>query len=588
MLRCRTGRLRGIAALGDTIVQDSTRATSLANPERTPPHLRVAVAAIVALVVAGVALAMAVVVARPVQPAARTVALSPPRFVEEATSAGVDHAYDGDFDFFVGGGVAAFDCDDDQKADLYFAGGSEPAALFRNRSSAGGALAFERVADEATDVASVTGAYPLDIDGDRRTDLAVLRLGENVILRGLGDCRFERANEALGLDGGEGWTTAFSATWEGPSAMLPTLAFGNYQELDAKGEWTGDCANGTFMRPVPGGATYATPITLAPSWCTLSILFSDWDRSGRRDLRASNDRHYHQGSGEEQLWRIDPGRPPRLYTRDDGWLPVQIWGMGIASQDLTGDGYPEVYLTSQADNKLQTLADGPAKPTYQDIALRRGATAHRPFAGDETLPSTAWHPAFEDVNNDGFTDLYVSKGNVERQLDYAMKDPSNLLIGQPEGTFVEGATEAGIVDFARARGAALVDLNADGLLDLVQVVRREHVRLWRNLGSGDAARPEAMGRWLDVRLDQDAPNHDAIGAWIEVKVGERQLIREVTVGGGHASGQLGPIHFGLGTTDRAEVRVSWPDGHVGPWQTVAADQFVQIRRGATQSVPLTP
>ena len=35
--------------------------------------------------------------------------------------------------------------------------------------------------------------------------------------------------------------------------------------------------------------------------------------------------------------------------------------MGIASQDLTGDGLPEVYLTSQADNKLQTLADGPAR-----------------------------------------------------------------------------------------------------------------------------------------------------------------------------------------------------------------------------------
>ena len=35
------------------------------------------------------------------------------------------------------------------------------------------------------------------------------------MLRGLGDCRFERANEALGLDGGDTWTVAFSATWEG-------------------------------------------------------------------------------------------------------------------------------------------------------------------------------------------------------------------------------------------------------------------------------------------------------------------------------------------------------------------------------------
>ena len=27
--------------------------------------------------------------------------------------------------------------------------------------------------------------------------------------------------------------------------------------------------------------------------------------------------------------------------------------MGIASTDLTGDGLPEVYLTSQADNRLR-------------------------------------------------------------------------------------------------------------------------------------------------------------------------------------------------------------------------------------------
>ena len=46
--------------------------------------------------------------------------------------------------------------------------------------------------------------------------------------------------------------------------------------------------------------------------------------------------------------------------------------MGIASQDLTGDGLPEVFLTSQADNKLQTLAAGAARPDYRDIALDRG------------------------------------------------------------------------------------------------------------------------------------------------------------------------------------------------------------------------
>ena len=61
----------------------------------------------------------------------------------------------------------------------------------------------------------MTGAYPLDIDGDGTVDLAVLRIGENVLLRGLGGCRFERANERWGFDGGDRITMAFSATWEG-------------------------------------------------------------------------------------------------------------------------------------------------------------------------------------------------------------------------------------------------------------------------------------------------------------------------------------------------------------------------------------
>jgi hypothetical protein len=30
----------------------------------------------------------------------------------------------------------------------------------------------------------------------------------------------------------------------------------------------------------------------------------------------------------------------------------------------------------------------------------------------------------------------------------------------------------------------------------------------------------------------------------------------------------------------AEVRVTWPDGEVGPWQAVEADRTVVIRRGA--------
>jgi len=165
------------------------------------------------------AVAAAAVVAGALRPVAAPVAALPaPHFVEEAMAAGIDHAYGGEFEFFVGGGVAVFDCDEDGRPELYFAGGADPAALYHNESPPAGALRFSRRLDEATDLARVVGAYPIDIDSDGHVDLAVLRMGENVLLRGLGGCRFERANEAWGFDGGDRWTTAFSASWEGSAA----------------------------------------------------------------------------------------------------------------------------------------------------------------------------------------------------------------------------------------------------------------------------------------------------------------------------------------------------------------------------------
>jgi enediyne biosynthesis protein E4 len=512
--------------------------------------------------------------------------LGAPHFVDETASAGIDQTYDGGPTSFVGGGVAFLDCDGDGKPDLYIAGGANPAALYRNVSPVGGALKFAKVDDAATAITAVNGAYPIDVNGDGIVDLAVLRLGGAELFRGLGDCRFAPADDQWSFDGGHGWATAFSATWEGDDG-LPTLAVGNYLKLDPSGQETYDCDDSALVRPKADGSGYDRPIPLSPGYCTLSMLFSDWSRSGRADLRVTNDRQYYR-VGSEQLWRVEPGQPPRQYTAADGWQPMQIWGMGIASYDIDGDGYPDVYLTSQGDNKLQALSAGPGRPAYHDIALARGVTVAQPFTGGETLPSTAWHPEFQDVNNDGFIDLFVSKGNVSTVPDYAQKDPSDLLLGRPDGTFTEAAGAAGIVDFDRGRGAALADFNLDGLLDLVEVNLGAPVRLWRNVGAGDAAHPAAMGHWLGVGLSQPGPDRDAIGAWLEVQAGSTTQRREVTIGGGHISGQLGWIHVGLGSATEARVRVTWPDGEVGPWQTVGADGFVDIARGAAAARPWQP
>ncbi|MEQ9572203.1 MAG: VCBS repeat-containing protein, partial [Nitratireductor sp.] len=121
-----------------------------------------------------------------------------PVMEEQARAAGLVHAYRGPWEFFVGGGAAALDCDGDRLPDLFVAGGREPARLYRNRSTAGGALRFDEVplGLEPDDLDKVLGAYPLDIDDDGHRDLVLLRLGENLILKGGPDCAFEKANRA--------------------------------------------------------------------------------------------------------------------------------------------------------------------------------------------------------------------------------------------------------------------------------------------------------------------------------------------------------------------------------------------------------
>jgi enediyne biosynthesis protein E4 len=542
---------------------------------------RLVVVAATSVAVIGVVVAGAwVVVGR--RGATPTEALGPPRYVDETTTAGVDHTYGGRDRSFIGGGVAVFDCNDDRLPDLYLAGGPDPAALYRNTGQPGAQLGFTIVPDVAGSRAGVMGAYPLDIDGDGRVDLAVLRNDGATLLRGVGDCAFESGDDRWSFSAAAGWTTAFSATWEG-SAALPTMALGKYVEIDAEGNATYECPDNELFRPDPAGSGYVPAIGLTPGFCSLSMLFSDWDGSGRRDLRVSNDRQYYDPEvGQEQLWRVAAGDTPRLYTADDGWVSMQIWGMGIGSYDLTGDGYPEVYLTSQGPNKLQTLLTGPEVPTYRDIAIKYGVVATRPSAGGDPLPSTAWHPEFQDVNNDGFIDLFVSKGNVGQQPDYAAIDPSDLFMGAPDGTFTSAAEQAGIIDPERGRGAALADFNADGLLDLVQIDLDAPVRLWRNVGAGTDSDGVAMGHWLGLAVRQPGPNRDAIGAFLEIRVGEALQRRELTVGGGHVGGQLGWTHFGLGPASRADVRVTWPDGEVGPWIGIDADQFATIDRRSDQ------
>ncbi len=477
-----------------------------------------------------------------------------PVFVDRNTSVPVQHVYAGGWEHFVGGGVAVLDCNDDTRPDFFVAGGEEPTRLFVNETPGPGApFAFRD--GEVAPLRSVTGAYPLDIDGDGHLDLAVLRVGPNVLLRGSGSCDFSDATEDWHFDPGDRWSTAFSATWE-HGQDWPTLAVGNYVDRDDPEGPFEACDVNELHRP--DGRGFGAPVRLEPGYCALSMLISDWRRSGAPELRISNDRHYYVRGGHEEMWRLHPLAPR---GQSDGWDRVSLWGMGIASGDITGDGFPEVMLTSMGDQLLQFNDAG----RLRNAPYSLGATAHRPHVGDDGRPSTGWHAEFGDIDNDGRPDLFIAKGNVDQMPSNAIRDPNNLLMQQADGTFAEKAGAAGVASDARSRGAALVDLDGDSLLDLIVVNRRAPVEIWQNASEG-------TGNWLTVDLRMPGPNTRAVGAWVEVRTASTLQTREVTVGGGHAGGQSGALHFGLGKADAADVRVQWPDGSRSPWMSVPVNR----------------
>jgi len=290
-----------------------------------------------------------------------------PRFHEETEAAGLQSRFEGEDEFMVGGGVATFDCDNDGLPEVYVTAGVNKAKFYRNRSTRGGPIKLQ---EERSGLAltNAVGAYPLDIDGDGQVDLVVLRVGEVEVFRGLGACKFQRANDLWNIHTGNGWHTAFSATWEAGQSW-PTLAIGTYVDRSKPEFPWGSCTPGILLRPNATGNGFANLSPLLPGHCALSMLFSDWNRSGQTSLRVSNDREYYK-NGQEQLWSFKPGEPPVLYGPAQGWKPLQIWGMGIASHDLDGDGRPEVFLTSMADNKLQKLDAGADSITVAPCLLQ--------------------------------------------------------------------------------------------------------------------------------------------------------------------------------------------------------------------------
>jgi hypothetical protein len=244
-----------------------------------------------------------------------------------------------------------------------------------------------------------------------------------------------------------------------------------------------------------------------------------------------------------------------------------ISGMGVDFRDIDNDGYPDIAFVA-LENETFPLFRNLGKGGFADITQASGMTRL-------STPMAGYSPTLADFDNDGWKDLFVSRGHVQ-SLGYA----SHVQIEQPNtvfrnlgGTKFQALTaEAGLTAQppGRHRGSAVGDLNGDGRLDVVVSALSAPAEVWIN---DSPAGPH----WIELRLQGTKSNRDGIGARIKLVAGGAAQYNQVSFSAGYASSSAGPAHFGLGPNKSADlVEIRWPSGILQQLKNLAADRMVTV------------
>jgi hypothetical protein len=497
----------------------------------------------------------------------------------------------------MGSGVCVLDYDNDGWQDILFVNSmdwpghkstkSYPALYHNNHD--GTFTDVTRQAGLATEMYGL-GCSAADYDNDGFEDIYITALDGNHLFHNLGNGKFADVTARAGVRN-PGFATG--AVWfdydnDGKLDLFVShyvewsTATDQFCSLDGKNKsyctpeaYKGQSAtlyhnrgNGTFEDVTKKAGLYD------PTSKSLGIALLDYDNDGWLDLFVANDTQpnklYHNNHNGTFT---DTAFSAGVAFSDAGKARA---GMGADAADYDGSGRQGLVI-GNFTNESMSLYQNDGSGLFTDKAVDSGIAA-------ASAKSLTFSTFFFDYDLDGWPDIFAANGHVADDVSVVQPtvhyaEPPLLFRNKGKGRFENVSTKVGLAmrQAMVGRGAAYLDFDNDGDLDIVVTTSNSAAKLLRN----DNGNQNDM---LRIKTIGTRSNRDGIGAKVIVRTNKGlRLFEMVKTGSSYLSQSELPLTFGLGKPDEGKVvsvSIIWPSGKKESISDIKPNQSIILKEGS--------